>query len=67
MIIEWITKTGQHVPLGSMETRHILNCLHMIRQGRLRRPSCSGFTNAEWVHIFATELTRRTRRDHSKA
>jgi hypothetical protein len=26
----WVTREGEHIPVGRMETRHIKNCIAMI-------------------------------------
>ena len=62
MIVEWIQDSGEAIYLGAMSSPHIVNCIKYIQSGKMRRPSCSGFSNAEWIQIFKVELNRRYRR-----
>jgi hypothetical protein len=61
MIATWTNARRENVLVGSMGSEHIRNCIRAIRRGRIRRSSCNGFTNAEWILIFQTELVRRNR------
>jgi hypothetical protein len=50
-----------------METRHIHNCMGVIRRGydaqgrRYARAGCDGFSNGEWLLLFEAELKKRSR------
>jgi len=49
-----------------MSSDHIRNATNYLRVGTgeygpMLRPGCSGFTNGEWLLLFAAELLRRSR------
>lgn len=64
---EWVTASGEHIPLANMSDDHVRNVMLYLQVGDgefgpMVRPGCSGFTNAEWLHLCAAELSRRARR-----
>lgn len=63
---DWICADGTPVNLGFMSTAHILNARAYLLTGTgphgpMLRMECSGFTNAEWIRLFETEVLRRLR------
>jgi hypothetical protein len=62
----WVTASGEEIALALMPSDHIRNAANYLRVGTgeygpMLRPGCSGFTNAEWLHLFSAELARRSR------
>lgn len=63
----WICADGRAVFLSAMSNSHIHNARTYLLtgdgpHGPMLRPGCSGFTNAEWVVLFESELLMRSRR-----
>lgn len=63
---DWVTANREYIPLSSMTSGHILGALKYVIEGDgeygpMTRNGCSGFTNAEWILLFRTELLRRSR------
>lgn len=61
----WIRADGTPIRLSGMSTEHVRNALRYVHLGNgnhgpLLRSGCSGFTNAEWLLLFAAELLRRS-------
>lgn len=66
----WIQHDGKPISLGATTTRHIRNArLYVMagggRLGVLARTGCGGFSNWEWLMLFASELRRRSRHGNS--
>ena len=63
---DWVTARGELVPLQHMADQHIKNVMQYIatgdgEHGPMLRDGCSGFSNAEWLRLCASELLRRSR------
>lgn len=63
---DWICADGAAIRLGYMSIPHMLNARTYLLTGTgphgpMLRAECSGFTNAEWVRLFETEVLRRLR------
>jgi hypothetical protein len=63
---DWVTARGERVPLQRMSDQHIKNVMQYIatgdgEHGPMLRDGCSGFSNAEWLRLCASELLRRSR------
>jgi hypothetical protein len=63
---DWVTASGEHIPLANMTDDHVRNVMRYLVKGDgefgpMVRPGCSGFTNDEWRRLCAVELTRRSR------
>jgi hypothetical protein len=56
---QWGTQMLSYLYPSEMETRHIINTVKMIRDGRMKRESCSGIPTTAWVDIFINELVAR--------
>ncbi len=68
----WICNDGTAICLSAMSTSHIQDAWAYLRTGTgpygpMLRWECSGFTNAEWLLLFETELLMRSRRMRSTA
>ena len=64
---EWICNDGSAICLSAMSTSHIQAAWAYLRTGPgpygpMLSWECSGFTNAEGLFLFETELLRRSRR-----
>jgi hypothetical protein len=62
----WICDDGTAVVVSAMSSAHVFNALTYLRTGTgphgpMLRWGCSGFTNAEWILIFETQLLVRSR------
>lgn len=63
---QWVTSSGERVALAQMSDAHVQAVMRYLttgdgEYGRMERPGCSGFSNAEWVQLCAAELLRRAR------
>ena len=62
----WICADGTPVRLAAMSTGHVRAAWRYVHRGDgdrgpLLRTGCSGFSNYEWLMLFAAELRRRAR------
>lgn len=57
----WVMGDSTEIPLGSMSTAHIQNCIIAIQNGVIKRWGCDNFRTSEWLLIFQTELRKRSR------
>jgi hypothetical protein len=63
---DWVTACGERIPLQNMSDEHIRNVMRYLatgdgEHGPMLRDGCSGFSNAEWLCLCASELFRRRR------
>lgn len=62
----WTNAFGTPIRLSEMSSDHIRNAWRYVQRGDgeygpLLRSGCGGFSNAEWLLLFAAELRRRSR------
>jgi hypothetical protein len=62
----WIDAYGNPIRLSDMTTEHVRNAWRYVHRGNgkfgpLLRWGCSGFSNSQWLDLFAAELRRRAR------
>lgn len=55
----WLTQAGNYVYPEDMTQQHLTNTIALLRKGGLKRPGCSGRSNAEWLAILEEEALRR--------
>lgn len=57
----WITATNKHIPVKSMTTSHILNCIACWEhRGNMRIPFDYLGGKKKWLKIFKQELINRS-------
>lgn len=53
----WVTARRVRIPVGQMETNHIINCINCFNEGRIHEDYLGG--KDKWMKIFNNELTKR--------
>jgi hypothetical protein len=66
MTPHWVTARGERIALQNMSAEHIKNVMQYLAtgdgdHGPMLRDGCSGFSNAEWLRLCASELLHRRR------
>lgn len=56
----WITAQRKQIPVRSMSTKHIHNCINCwLGKGKMRIPSYYLGGKTKWLKIFEEELSKR--------
>lgn len=50
---KWVTRDGRHISVYAMETRHLINCINLIKRSRNWR--------RRWLPRLEAELENRRR------